>query len=277
MAGLRDRITSKYNIQECRGTSPQFDFGRQRLPRNDIFIPESWTAMDRASLLAFLHRISGDGARKKGNGGILVFRKYLSPLDLYKYLVGRFGRPNGVQTIFKKQQDSDNLFHWDFLVQAGPHHIWFQGGNRDVHVMIFDKKMKPREWVWFANNIKSDFARVSAEIASVGEKIEKWSIISNRFLLIADVCAEHHEILMDNIGEPDFAPPKRNNERGIRRYIKKINDIGQRANRLFNSSLCLDLVTPIFAESYINFVIFMLRKNEFKKTADNMMPLFDSR
>ncbi len=204
-----------------------------------IFEPENWTAPDKAQMLDWVNRFKGNSSSDFGKGSLLVFREHLSPLDVYKYLAGRFGPPNGFQTFIKKQNDSDNLIHWDFIIMAGEHRIWFQGGNRDVHVGITGKEMRPTEWVKFARNLKSDFGRCGGEMATVGKQLQKWTIVSNRFSLIADVCAEHHEVLIKNQGIPDFKPPKRTTGRGIKRYVKKIEGIGERASQLFNSSICL--------------------------------------
>ncbi len=229
-----------------------------------IFEPENWTAPDKDQMLDWLSQFKGDSASDFGKGSLLIFREHLSPVAVYKYLVGRFGPPNGIQTFIKKKNDSDNLIHWDFMIMAGEHRVWFQGGNRDVHVGITGKRMRPTEWAKFARNLKSDFGRCGGEMAVVGKRLQKWTIVSNRFSLIADACAEHHEVLIDNQDIPDFTPPKRTTKRGVNRYVKKIEGIGKRASQIFNSSICLDLLTPVLAESYINLLIFMMRKDELK-------------
>lgn len=127
-----------------------------------IFEPENWKAPNKDQLLAFVD--GGKDNSHLGKGSWLVFRRHLSPLAVYKYLVARFGPPNGFQTFIKKQNDSDNLFHWDFVIVAGDSRIWFLGGNRDVHVAISNKKMKPTEWVKFARNLKADFGRCGKEM-----------------------------------------------------------------------------------------------------------------
>ena len=165
----------------------------------------------------------------------------------------------------KKSHDSDNLFHWDYLLKSGDAWIYIQGGNRDVHVAIFGKPMSPKNWVKFARALKGDFGRCGREMAAVGATVKKWSIVSNRFALIADACAGFHEVLTDEQDAPDFAPGKRRSEAGIKRYYKHIEKIGKRADRVFSASLSLDLITPVLAEAFINLVIFMGRKDELKR------------
>lgn len=227
-----------------------------------IFEPENWEVPDKDQWLGFFNHDKDQLHRNHGSW--LVFRKHLSPLVVYKYLVARFGPPNGFQTFIKKQRDSDNLFNWDFLITAGDHRIWFQGGNRDVHVAITNKKLRPTEWVKFVTNLKVDFAQYGREMADVGKRLQKWMVVSNKFALIADACAEHHEVLHDNQKPPNFKPPKRTSKRGINQYHKRVRGISERANRVFNSSICLDLLTPVLAESYINLLIFIMRRDELK-------------
>lgn len=229
-----------------------------------IFTPENWEKPAPGEMADYLKN-RPKAAKGKPRGSILVFRKHLSPLAVYKYLVARFGPPYGFQTFVKKQNDSDNLIHWDYLIKAGPNMIWVQGGNRDVHVQIDGKVMKPGDWVQFAKALKADFARCSAGMAKVGATLEKWTIVSNRYAMIADACAGFHDVLTDEADEPDFTPHKRTSKVGAKRYYQQVKKMGQRANRVFSASLSLDLMTPVLAEAFINLVIFIMRKDELKR------------
>ena len=183
---------------------------------------------------------------------------------MYKYLVGRFGKPYGFQTLLKKPGDSENLIHWDYLLKAGTCWIYIQGGNRDVHVLISGKAMAPKDWVKIVKALKGDFRRCGSDMARVGATLEKWSIVSNRFSMIADACAGFHDVLTDERNSPDFTPAKRRSEAGIKRYTKQVEKLGKRADRVFSASLSLDLMTPVLAEALVNLVIFLMHKDELK-------------
>lgn len=118
-----------------------------------IFMPEKWEKPTPDEMSGFMNQPKA--TKGKPTGSILVFRKHLSPLAVYKYLIARFGPPYGFQTFAKRQGDSDNLIHWDYLIKAGPNMLWIQGGNRDVHVHVVGKIMKPKDWVEFANALKA--------------------------------------------------------------------------------------------------------------------------
>lgn len=228
-----------------------------------IFTPEKWEKPEPGEMTSYL---KNRPKAKKGEprGSILVFRKQLSPLAVYKYLVSRFGPPYGFQTFVKKPRDSDNLVHWDYMIKAGPIMLTIQGGNRDIQVQIDGKIMSSEDWVQFAKALKGDFERCGAEMAKVGAALEKWSIVSNRFVMIADACADFHDVLTEESDAPNYTPHKRNTEEGMQRYYAQIEEVGQRANRVFSASLSLDLITPVLAESFINLVIFLTQRNELK-------------
>lgn len=229
-----------------------------------IFTPEKWEKPEPGEMTDYM---KNRPKAKKGQptGSILVFRKHLSPLAVYKYLVSRFGPPYGFQTFAKKPRDSDNLVHWDYMIKAGSNVIWIQGGNRDVQVQIDGKIMSPEDWVQFAKALKGDFPRCSADMAKVSATLEKWSIVSNRFVMIADSCSELHEVLTVEAEAPDYTPQKRNTEKGMQRYYAQIKEAGQRANRVFSACLSLDLITPVLAEAFVNLVIFLTQRDELKQ------------
>lgn len=228
-----------------------------------LFQPKCWkkpSPKEMAEYFSFL------GSRRENTkGGLLVFRKHLSPLSVYKYLVARFGNPYGFQTMVKKPDDSNNLFHWDYIIKADDKWIYINGGNRDVHVAVFGETLSSNDWVKLAAALKNDFKRFGREMQEVGNKLEKWNIVSNRFVLIADACSRFHEILTDSSEVPNFRPVKRSSEEGIELYRKQIQGMGERAEKVFSASLSLDLITPILAEAFINLLIFVMRKEELKK------------
>lgn len=225
-----------------------------------IFTPEKWEKPAPGEMSDYLkHRPKA--TKGKPIRSILVFRKHLSPLAVYKYLVARFGPPYGIQTLIKNQNDSDNLVHWDYLIKAGPNMIWIQGGNRDVQVQIDGKIMQPKDWVHFSKALKGDFERCGTEMAKVEASLEKWTIVSNRFAMIADACAGFHAALIDAKDEPDFTPHKPASEE----YKRQVKRMDERASHVFSTSLTLDLMTPVLAEAFVNLVIFLMRKDELKQ------------
>lgn len=56
------------------------------------------------------------------------WRSEVSPADLYCYLGARFGRPNGPQN-FLRNDSSDNLIHWEWVLDHPSGIIHIQGMN----------------------------------------------------------------------------------------------------------------------------------------------------
>lgn len=227
-----------------------------------VIDPKKWEKPSAKEMSEYYNFLGNKKRDRKSS--FLVFRKYLSPLTVYKYLMARFGEPYGFQTMAKKPNDSGNLIHWDYVIKADRSWIYIQGGTRDVHVAIFGESMSPSDWVAFSKNLKQDLKRFGAKIQEVGAKLEKWNIVSNRFVLVADACSRFHDILTENLEAPSFQPVRRDTEDGIKIYNQQIEKISERAEKIFSSSLSLDLITPILAEAFINLLIFVARKSELK-------------
>src|SRR5690349_10157230 len=65
-----------------------------------------------------------------------TFKNELKPVDIYCYLGGRFGQPNGIQN-FLRRDDSDNLVHWEWFLRTPGGYIMIQGMNFRTEVWIF--------------------------------------------------------------------------------------------------------------------------------------------
>jgi len=136
----------------------------------------------------------GKKRNTKKIGGLLVFRKLLSPLDVYSYLKARFGEPNGMQSMMihkigMVRDDSSNMFHWDYALMAGERLLTFTGAAREVHVMV-EENFTDEEWLRFASCLNEDFGNYGKQKAAIVKSLQKWHIFPNRFNSIAARCAE---------------------------------------------------------------------------------------
>ena len=76
-----------------------------------------------AEILAELQR--KDRAPKSTS---LALRNEVAPSDLYCYFFARFGPPNGPQNIWRNDS-SDNLIHWEWMLRTPTGWALFQGMN----------------------------------------------------------------------------------------------------------------------------------------------------
>lgn len=57
-----------------------------------------------------------------------VLKNEIRPVDIYCYLSARFGAPNGIQSLLRKN-DTDNLIHWDWILRSGTRIVMILGLN----------------------------------------------------------------------------------------------------------------------------------------------------
>jgi hypothetical protein len=201
-------------------------------------------------------------ARKRRQGSsALIIRTHLTPLDLYCYLKARFGEPNGFQN-YLRQDDSDNLIHWHYQVQAHGTNMDIMGSDRQIHFWV-QEVLTDEQWKELISLIKDDYKRVGAEKSRVLRGLEKWVVFPNKYVQIADICAELYGDICDNIeGFESYRPTSVHRRKDGRQRSAIVEKLGKRAGKLYGNCIELALLTPILAESFINLLILVLCKPE---------------
>lgn len=203
---------------------------------------------------------------KRGNCPVLwVITDNIKPVDLYCYLQARFGEPNGLMTIFKKKNDSDNLVHWDYSFEYEGYVITIMCMTYRIEVhkaMHFDDQKIAK--IAFINDIKMDFKNYSKEISNFRKRIETWNLFVNPFQRLKNVIETQLQQLakldIDNIEHVDFKSRKINPKQ-----IKKASiATGKKYIEATSLGLSLRMIIPVYAESFINLLIFTLVKPEIK-------------
>ncbi len=187
---------------------------------------------------------------------MVAVRQSISTLDFYTYLKGRFGRPNGMQS-FLRSNDSDNLFHWDYLIKAGDINLYIVGASRETHLMVgFD--LTDDEWLKLIAAIKTHFGDVGHQKSEVLKTLEKWHVFTNPYVSIANLCADKHGTITDWLEDKKSAA---SGEEGDEKYAA-LRASSERAASLYGDCLQLRLMTPVMAESFINLLILALCKSD---------------
>ena len=215
---------------------------------------ESWEIASPKHVYDFIN------TNKMKSGSVLVIRASLAPLDMYCYLKARFGEPNGFQTLLKNDT-SDNWIHWDYLIIAENNYISICGTAREIHILMPDN-LSDQDWHKLIDSIKKDFGRVGKEKSNILGTLEKWSIFPNRYIQIANTCAELHGSILDHI---DSFEPYKSFPNKIEDMNKKLEKMQKRMGDLYSSCIKLSLMTPIMAEAFINMAILILCKKSIKK------------
>ena len=124
--------------------------------------------------------VTGDLLPK--GGFIWKIENELKPLELYLYLRVKFGPPNGLQNLFRRD-DSDNLIHWEWTLAHENGLISIMGLNMrtEVHFM---GKWNPDELSVdrFIEDIKGDYKNFGKEMSKFRkESLEHWDLFTNPY------------------------------------------------------------------------------------------------
>jgi hypothetical protein len=215
---------------------------------------KKWRASTPAEVLAYF---DPEGSEHRGSRQTLVIRS-LKPVDVYSYLKARFGEPNGFQNALRRD-DSDNWIHWDFNIKADQEDIYFAGMSREIHIST-SEQLTDEEWKALIVAIRYDFQRMASEKSRVFRSFEKFAVFQNKFVSLADLCADLHAAILD--APPDRRPPPiTDGEGGIQKYKDAMELRTHRAAQLYGNCLKLRLLTPIMAEAFINMVILTFCKS----------------
>lgn len=225
---------------------------------------EEWRVATHKEVVEWL---SSKSPSKNGgkNGGtkklknMLVVRSQLKPVDLYCYLMARFGEPNGFQN-FLRRDDSDNWIHWDYNIKSGAADIYIAGMSREIHIIV-GKSLTDQQWRDLIVGIKTDYARIGPQKSAVLRRLEKYVVFQNKFVSIAGLCADLHAAIVD--APVKVALPRRLTARKsrLKTLEKTMKSVSSRANDLFGNCLKLHLLMPVMAEAFINMMILMFTRD----------------
>jgi hypothetical protein len=193
----------------------------------------------------------------------LEIKNEVKPVDLYSYLYARFGPPNGVQNVFRKD-DSDNLIHWDWTLAEKRGLISFLGLNfrTEIH-FLGDFKPDDIDKDHLIETIKGDFQNYGKQIAEVRKTLlGKWVEFVNPFQRINSavekLTSELEALNLSAEENFEFDPlaPADTKE--------KWEEISTRFSRGFGLCFGIRAMLPILAEAFINLLLFVLCRPDIK-------------
>jgi hypothetical protein len=192
---------------------------------------------------------------------VLAVRQQLSPVDVYCYLKARFGEPKGLQN-FLRTNDSGNWIHWEFDLKADDQNVHVLGTSRETHFMV-SENLTDENWRDLILGIKADYKRVAKEKSVFLKSLEHWVTFSNKFFEVANICADLHGEILDNIGGFQvYKPPSCKTKREYHESHRILEKLSERASKLYRHCLELSLLTPVLAEAFINMLILILCKQD---------------
>lgn len=224
---------------------------------------QSWRRPTKEETLAWLER-KKPGSNERQKPSLLIVRYYLSPVDVYCYLKARFGEPNGFQNLLR-EDTSDNWIHWDYYLKAGDQDLYLCGMSREIH-FILSERITARHWRDLILAIKGDFGRVGQKKSVVLKSLERWVTFPNKFVEIANICADLHAEILENMGGyQSYKTPSYRNRKTSAEGVKLIEQLTTRSRKLYQNCVQLSLLTPVLAEAYINMIVLILCKQEIRR------------
>ncbi len=186
----------------------------------------------------------------------LAIRTHLKPIDLYSYLKARFGQPNGTNTLLFPQ-DSSNLIHWDYFIKAGDSDVLIHGLTREVHIYV-KEDISDAEWHAFLKSMKNEFSIFGKEKSITAKEFQKWHIFQNKYAALADICADLHSDIKEEISREFSVNPIPGGGILEEEVKNRLEPAANRANLIYGKCTQLRLLMPILAESYINLTVMIL-------------------
>ena len=123
--------------------------------------------------------------------------------------------------------------------------------------------MTDKNWRDLILSIKADYGRVGRQKAAVLKTLEQWLIFPNKFVTIADTCADLQAAIISNAGQfrrfKTFSQTTNISDEEV-----ALNEMLECSQEVYRSSLQLSLLTPVLAEAFINMTILVLCKKEIR-------------
>jgi len=232
--------------------------------KEQLFDFDSWIAPETRDLVETLLK-----AREKNEVANYIrwtsFKGELSPLAVYRYLKARFGAPNGA-TMIGRSNSADNLIHWHYTIYALKTQIDFWGHSSGLEIGIADSEITDtvEQRKMFVNLLKGDFAKYGAQMSTVSQGLEKWTLFINPFVrLYQTIHLLTEDLEKINVNEPENLPND-SSSADQKTYFKKIGDWTRNIARAAALGTTIRMLSPVLLESFVNLLIYTFGKKEIK-------------
>lgn len=189
----------------------------------------------------------------------------LSPLALYKYLKVRFGSPNGFVMILKNPT-SDNLIHWHYALLAPKAVINIWGKTSGIEILIKTLTgitLTENDWQTLVVNFHADFKKYAMEMKEVQSQFEHWSLFINPFTRIEQTVQDCiNQLQKLNLKEVSGYPT--GSRVSLDKYHKEIARWTKNISKAVTLGTTIRMLCPVMAEAFINLVLLVFRKDEYK-------------
>lgn len=189
----------------------------------------------------------------------------IKPADLYCYLHGRFGPPNGIQN-FLRGDHSENLIHWEWALASQDRIMLVQGHNFRTELWVSGDELPLEELGQLVVGIKHDFPRHGQAMGKVRKALEHWVEFINPYYRIRSSV----ECLMSEIEAlgVDGAATQLASFAKYESPEEWSNEWGRQAEVVAKATgLCFGAraMLPVMAEAFVNLLMYLLMKPNLKQ------------
>ena len=239
----------------------------------EIFDIDNW---EKASL----KYLSESLKNKDSSLTISVWKNYnkeLSPLSLYKFLKARFGIANGISMLLKAES-TENLIHWHYTFVIGQNELHFWGKSSGVEILLKttqDINFIKEEWTILIKNIKSSYSQYGKQMKEIQSHFEKYTLFINPFTRLNDSLSR----LITELKGLDINEVKRIDvynvsDKARDEYYESFNQWIINIEKSVSLGTTIRMLSPVLTESFINTLLLVLVKDEFrndKRLYDNLI------
>ena len=197
-----------------------------------------------------------------------IIHNEIRPADLFCYLGARFGPPNGVQN-FLRDDDSDNLIHWDWTFRTSTGHVMILGMNFRTEVLLgSDAEVGLDDREKFIQRLKADFGNYGKGMSELRKFLEPWVEFVNPYQRLRHSITQLLEQLNalgldpanEQIADP-FADMSPVEAKG------RWQDIARRYSQGVGLCFGIRSMLPVMAEAFVNMLLYVLMRPEIRNDA----------
>lgn len=232
---------------------------------SDIINPSNWQLAKLENQLEVAKAYKDSVEKSKPNYWINS-PQLVSPLALYKYLKARFGKHNGFISMFKNNT-SDNLIHWHYSLSSTSAIIDIIGKNSGIEIFIKTDagiQLKRKDWNQLIDNVQNDFKNYGKQMADVQSTFEHWRLFVNPFTRVEHTIQEYlAKLIKLNLDEPNTYRLGSNQD--FKKYSEQLKSWTRNISDAASLGTTIRMLCPVMGESFVNLILLVFRKEDFKK------------
>jgi hypothetical protein len=186
----------------------------------------------------------------------------VSPLDLYVYLKARFGPPNDVMMV-TRAAGLENLIQWGYALTSGGHLFRLHGTSGRVE--FIGERLPPNDWRALIAAIKQDFARFGQQMKEVRQSLTRWSLFINPFRRV-QMTVSHFAARLRSFEIKEPGPSAMAMTQVEAEAYDEAFAMWMGATQYASvAGTTVRMLTPVVAEAFVNFVLFVLAKSDIRR------------